>query len=116
MVVNKIFMEPFWKEFNMSRSYWFAVLKNIVGFLPLGFCFYAYVSVLQIKRTTLFTVFLGCVVSVTIEILQAYLPTRDSGMTDIITNTLGTWGGVLLYQRVSQLARLPQKILSVNAG
>ncbi len=116
MVVNKIFMEPFWKEFNMSRSYWSAVLKNIVGFIPLGFCFYAYVSVLQIKRATLFTVFLGCVVSVTIEILQAYLPTRDSGMTDIITNTLGTWGGVLLYQRVSRFARLLQKSLSVNAG
>ncbi len=102
MVVNKIFMEPLWKEFSMSRSYWSAVLKNIVGFIPLGFCFYAYASALQIKRATLLTVFLGGVVSVTIEILQAYLPTRDSGMTDIITNTLGTWGGVLLYQRVSR--------------
>ena len=108
MVVNKIFMEPFWKEFNMSRSYWSAVLKNIVGFIPLGFCFYAYASVLRIKRATLLTVFLGGVVSVTIEILQAYLPTRDSGTTDIITNTLGTWGGVLLYQRFSRFSRLLQ--------
>ena len=116
MVVNKIFMEPFWKEFNLSRSYWSAVLKNIVGFIPLGFCFYVYASVLRIKRATLLTVFLGGVVSVTIEILQAYLPTRDSGTTDIITNTLGTWGGVLLYQRVSRSRWLRQKLLSVNAG
>jgi hypothetical protein len=114
MVVNKIFIEPFWKEFSMSRSYWSAVLKNIVGFLPLGFCFYAYAAVLQSKRATLVTVFLGGVVSVTIEILQAYLPTRDSGMTDIITNTLGTWGGVLLYQRVSRFARLLQHSCTVD--
>ncbi len=38
-VWDQIFLEPFWKEFRMSRSYWGAVVKNVVGFVPFGFCF-----------------------------------------------------------------------------
>ena len=40
-VMEKIALEPFWTEFEMSLSYWEAALKNIVGFIPLGFWFYA---------------------------------------------------------------------------
>jgi glycopeptide antibiotics resistance protein len=99
MVMEKITLEPFWTEFSMSRSFWGAVLKNIVGFVPFGFCFYAYLApVLPIKRATLVTVALGTGVSLTIEILQAFLPTRDSGTTDIITNTIGSWVGVAAYK------------------
>jgi hypothetical protein len=97
-VVDQIFLEPFWHEFGMTRSYWSSAVKNIVGFVPFGFCFYAYMAtVLSIKRATLVTVALGTAVSLTIEVLQAYLPTRDSGTTDLITNTLGTWIGAASY-------------------
>ena len=102
-VLDKLFMEPFWQEFEMSRSFWSAVMKNIVGFVPFGFCFYPYFSARQGRWAMLFTIAGGTIVSLTIEVLQAFLPTRDSGMMDIITNTLGTWGGVLLYQRVYPL-------------
>jgi hypothetical protein len=106
VVLDKIFLEPFWHEFTLSRSYWSAALKNIVGFIPLGFCFYHYLRGLRVKHVRLVTVMLGTAVSVTIEVLQAYLPTRDSGMTDIFTNTLGTWIGVASYKVVgSVLAR-----------
>jgi glycopeptide antibiotics resistance protein len=107
-VMDKLFLEPFWTEFSMSRSYWEAALKNIVGFIPFGFCFYAYLAAgLPVKRATLVTVALGAAVSFTIEILQAFLPTRDSGTTDIITNTLGSWVGVASYRLlIPALARL----------
>ena len=97
-VMQKIALEPFWSEVEMTRSYWAAALKNIVGFIPLGFWFYAYLTVLLPgKRVTLLTVCLGTAASLTIEVLQAFLPTRDSGTTDIITNTVGTWAGVAIY-------------------
>jgi VanZ family protein len=94
-VLDQIFLEPFWKEFSMSRKYWRAVVKNIVGFVPFGFCFYACLSTHRVRRAALAAVILGTLVSLTIEILQAYIPTRDSGMTDIFTNTLGTLIGVI---------------------
>jgi hypothetical protein len=98
-VVDQIFLEPFWKEFSMSTSYWAAVFKNVIGFLPVGFVFYAYLAgVRGIRRPVLFTVLLGFLISLTIEVTQWFLPMRDSGTSDLITNTLGTWLGVVLYR------------------
>lgn len=100
-VIDQRFLEPVWEEFSLSRSYWDSVLKNIVGFLPVGFVFYAYLSgVRGIRRGVLITVLAGALISFSIEVLQAFLPSRDSGTSDLITNTLGTWLGTLLYRRL----------------
>ena len=97
-VLQAPFLEAPWDEFKPSWSYCKNVLINIGGFVPLGFFFCAYfASVRRLDRAVLVTIVLGGVVSLTIEVLQAFLPTRDSGMTDIITNTLGTAIGAMLY-------------------
>ena len=94
-------LEPFWKEFHKSRSYWKDILINVVGFIPVGFVFYAYFRIARpIQRAMLVTIAVGAATSLTIEILQAFLPTRDSGTTDLITNTLGTYVGVLCYRDI----------------
>ena len=105
MVLDQKFLEPFWEEFSLSRSYASAALKNIVGFVPVGFVFFAYLSgVRGMRRAALVTVLLGALISLTIEVLQGFLPTRDSGTTDLFTNTLGTWLGVWLYLRLHRWA------------
>jgi VanZ family protein len=111
-VIEKAALQPFWTEFSMSWAYWRAALKNIVGFIPLGFCFYAYLTTLvPMKRAAIFTVAAGTAVSLTIEALQAFLPTRDSGTTDIITNTIGAWIGVATYQLLAPaLARFSSRL------
>jgi hypothetical protein len=97
-VLHAPFLEPLWDEFDPSWGYCKNVLINIGGFIPLGFFFCAYfASVRRLERAVLATIVLGGVVSFTIEVLQSFLPTRDSGMTDIITNTLGTGIGAMLY-------------------
>ena len=97
-LLHQKFLEPFWREFKPGRAYWSDIAINILGFIPLGFFFCAYWSSIRpIKHAVLTTVVLGLGVSLTIEILQSYLPTRGSGTTDLITNTFGTFIGVRLY-------------------
>jgi len=100
VVLHQAFLRPFWEEYEATWDYWRgSILINIGGFIPFGFLFCAYFSFAKrIKRPALVTVLLGFVVSLTIECLQALLPTRDSGTTDLITNTLGTCLGVWLYR------------------
>ncbi len=93
-----IILEPFWKEYHPGLGYYKNVAINIAGFIPLGFVFTAYLArIKEIRRAVLVSIVLGFTTSLTIEILQAYIPTRASGMTDVITNTLGTAIGARLY-------------------
>ena len=79
--------------------YWTDVLVNISGFVPVGFFLLNYLSLIQqIKRPAATVILIGFFLSLTIEILQWFLPTRDSDMTDLISNTFGTAIGVSLYR------------------
>lgn len=96
-VLHEQFLERPWTEYRSDWNYWEDVGVNFTGFIPLGFFFRAYFSAIRnVKRATWFTIALGFSVSLTIEVLQAFLPTRDSGMTDLITNTFGTSLGAAL--------------------
>jgi hypothetical protein len=74
------------------------VLINIGGFIPFGFVLRAFLtSNRKVRRTATWTVIGGALVSLTIELLQVYLPTRNSDLTDVLTNTLGTYLGAVIY-------------------
>lgn len=99
-VRGKTVLEPLWNEFEVSRSYGSSAIKNIVGFVPVGFCFYLFMLECQSRRPVIRTIISGFLISLTIEVLQIYLPTRDSGTTDLLTNTLGTGLGVLACRAI----------------
>jgi hypothetical protein len=99
LVLDQALFLPFWEEFQPTWGYSEDVLVNIVGFVPFGFLFCAYFSLAtRIKGPALVTILLGFIISLTIESLQSFLPTRDSGTTDLFTNTLGACLGVWLYR------------------
>jgi hypothetical protein len=99
LVLQSPFLAVPWRHFHMTPSYWEDAAVNIAGFIPLGYFLVAYLSTVRATRARAATaVLLGFLTSLVIESLQAYLPTRDSGMNDLITNTLGTVLGVLLYR------------------
>jgi hypothetical protein len=87
-----------WNEFQNIPDYYEGLVINCLGFMPLGLLLCAYLSsVRHWKRPVLLAALAGGVISLTIEILQAYMPLRHSGMTDIITNTTGTALGAVLW-------------------
>jgi hypothetical protein len=97
-ILHQKFLERPWNEFKPGWDYWQDVAVNIAGLVPLGFFFQAYFSATRrSKRAIWTTIALGFAVSLTIEVWQAFLPTRNSGMTDVITNTFGTALGAVAF-------------------
>jgi hypothetical protein len=85
---------------KLKKSFILDIVINILGFVPLGFFFSAVLS--KAKHFTkykvyLFVMFLGTGISLTIEIMQSYLPTRDSSLIDLFCNISGTILGAIFY-------------------
>ena len=92
------FLVPFWREYRANWKFAEDIAINIFGLVPLGFCFSAlFAWLIAGKRSVWYTTILGLCVSLTIEVLQRFMPTRNSGTMDLITNTSGTALGAWLY-------------------
>jgi VanZ family protein len=99
-VLQKTILVPPWKDFSLSRSYFMDILTNILGFIPFGFFFSAFLCLkkpLSTYRILLISVLLAGCISLSIELIQVYLPTRSSQLTDVITNISGAALGVILF-------------------
>lgn len=72
------------------------VLLNLAGFVPFGFVLAA---LLRMRRrgvaVLLLTVLVGFLLSLFIETLQAWMPSRTSSLLDLTLNTAGTMVGAL---------------------
>jgi hypothetical protein len=91
-------------DFRWNSSFTQDVIINLIGFIPFGFFFAAFLLKLMEGRRLpayLITVFLGIAVSLLIEISQAYLPTRDSSLVDVAMNSAGTILGVVIFSWLS---------------
>jgi VanZ family protein len=92
---------PPWRVQKFDRSFWKDVFVNMLGFIPFGFAVYAWVRNRGKRKVAMpmgTTLLLGAGISLFIELLQVYLPTRDSSLTDVINNVLGTYIGARLFQ------------------
>lgn len=98
-IPDKAFLLSPWLEFRPDWRYALDIVSNIVGFMPLGLivCTYLNWTKPPWKAILLTIVFCG-MLSLTIEITQYYIPRRGSGITDIITNTLGGALGAALLR------------------
>jgi VanZ family protein len=83
------------------KGHWDDLILNIGGFVPFGVCFYAlFSSSGRLARAApAITILSGTLLSLTVEILQVFVPERDSDAADVVTNTLGAVLGVILYRR-----------------
>jgi len=77
------------------------VLVNLAGFVPLGLLLIAALGRLEgigERTVVLATLLLVFSFSLCIEILQVWIPSRDSSMLDLILNTLGGGAGIVLFR------------------
>lgn len=95
---TKPFLAAPWQEFAPTWDYVNDLIRNVMGFVPFGFalCGYLWLSGRRTKAV-LIAILLGAATSLGIEILQGFIPQRESGFTDVLTNTLGTALGALLF-------------------
>ncbi len=128
---------PYWADFNqrhspgrslflLSRPLGFGgflhTFLNVLLFVPLGFALSQFFdrrekSWLQSISLALFA---GAALSYAIEILQLYMPSRDSAWDDVLANALGTLAGTILriavgkfvFQKLSELEIRTRQILS----
>lgn len=77
---------------------------NLLGFIPLGVCLYAAFSLFGLagRKAILSVVACALLLSLSIELAQAFIPTRSSQLIDVVLNTLGAWLGT----RLPRIARI----------
>jgi VanZ family protein len=104
-VFKKVFLEykgfKAYDEKDKILSFISDFIINLLGFIPFGFMFSAYVLRLRGKfpvNYILIAVFAGFLLSLMIEILQAWLPSRSSDVFDLVLNTTGAFLGAVIYR------------------
>ena len=97
---------PPWRIQEYNRSFLKDVFVNILGFIPFGFAMCAWARKDgERKNATVMGIalLLGAGISLFIELLQVYLPTRDSSLTDVLNNILGTYIGARLFRTTHRI-------------
>jgi VanZ family protein len=75
------------------------IAVNILFFIPLGFIIGMWRRGRSPTATTRLAIVVGFALSLSLEVLQLFIPTRQPALTDIILNTLGAALGVLVARR-----------------
>jgi len=91
---------PFLLGGSLKTAGWFDALLNVALFVPFGFGLAEKLREDKKSRASTFFIVLasGTLFSYSIELAQAYIPMRDSGWEDVVTNSTGSVMGFLLYE------------------
>ena len=101
--VQRKILFPFLQELRSNPSFSQDLMVNVLGFIPVGLFFAAYLfRHPNRKRLAVYVivVLVGMGLSLFIELAQAWLPTRDSSFSDVVSNTVGTILGIGVFQAV----------------
>jgi len=102
-VLRKSVLELPWGPDPIEWSDLDDIAINILGFVPFGFmaCHYRRLARPAARgRNIVWAICIGATISLAIELIQVWLPNRDSSATDLFCNTLGTFLGALLATKL----------------
>jgi VanZ family protein len=104
--VKKIILDPPWHDFRWNKSFVQDTIINLLGFVPLGFFFTAFLlKASNWKKKIIYVgvTVTGFAISLAIELSQMYLPSRCSQLEDVICNSFGTVLGIIVLHLVIQI-------------
>ena len=93
--VNPVFLRPPWRD----SIHPFDITINVLGFVPFGLFYFLYRAAIhpgRMRANFLWALLVSAAVSAGIEVLQVWLPSRSSSMTDLICNIGGALCGIAL--------------------
>ncbi len=100
-IFKKKILSPALSEFKFNKSMNEDNIINLLGFIPFGFILAAtlirFGGILE-KHYLLIAVSFCFIISLSIEISQAWLPSRSSSILDLIFNTLGALIGAIILR------------------
>lgn len=86
-------------------------VMNFIGFMPFGVAVAIVLRPRSSGRIVLLTILAGFALSLAIELTQAWMPSRDSSLRDLLLNTagapLGAWLWLVARQRLSRFSSGP---------
>ncbi|MCB2141156.1 VanZ family protein [bacterium] len=94
--LQKTFLALPGKDFHLNQPVFKDMLINVLGFIPIGMVFYVFLQRFfgsNGKFHLLAALALCVLLSISIEIAQAWIPNRSSSLSDWMLNTLGGWLG-----------------------
>ena len=105
VVLKKSFLGLPGHNFIFNQSFIVDAVLNLIGFIPLGAGLYLWLRQLlpgpekyALSSTAIFCFLL----SLGMEIGQAWLPSRDSSLSDLVLNTLGACLGIVVIRKALQ--------------
>jgi len=109
-IPHKFLLKSPLREYRDDGKFHKDFIVNVIGFIPLGFLLGGYWTLTKNPRFALFCAVLSCgTFSFFIEFTQAFIPSRGSGWTDVISNSLGGLVGAILAQTFLRWIELGQK-------
>lgn len=90
-------IKPIWEDFSIRKSYLLDVVINLIGFIPFGILLGILLKGKSTKNQLTTIIIVSLSMSLVIEFGQIFLPSRESQMMDLVTNTLGSVGGWYIF-------------------
>ena len=110
-ILEKRFLTAPDRGLRITKTVVADLLINLLGFIPIGVAYAMFFSRRAVfdTRAALWAVAFGALLSLTIELAQAWVPSRNSSLLDLVLNTIGAVSGAMLYRRFAKYRQLIRK-------
>ena len=99
-IIDKKFLVADWDKRQIDSGFLLDATVNLLGFVPLGFVLIFTFSRQDfgLRKHAVWITLVSCfLVSLIMEVLQAWLPSRSSDVFDLFFNTFGAATGIVLF-------------------